>query len=241
MAPINGSSDEGKGLKLGSFLTPEVLVPTGLLTGTFIGSFYLYRSLFRRVPNASKLPESFFKRRTMLGRVTSVGDADNFHFYHTPGGVFGGWGWLRRAPEVTKLKRGELTGKTIHIRLNGIDAPECAHFGRPAQPFSGEALEWLRGYIYNRRIRIKPLARDQYSRIVASAEIWTWTGRKDVSVEMVRNGWAMVYEGKTGSEFDGNEELLRRLEQAARKKRIGMFQKGAGKLVTPGQYKKMYR
>jgi endonuclease YncB( thermonuclease family) len=59
----------------------------------------------------------------------------------------------------------DLKGKTIHVRLAGVDAPEVrkilfmdpawsdgqdcwhplrqlAHFGKPAQPYSREALEW---------------------------------------------------------------------------------------------------
>jgi hypothetical protein len=29
----------------------------------------------------------------MFGVVTSVGDADNFRLFHTPGGRLAGWGW----------------------------------------------------------------------------------------------------------------------------------------------------
>jgi len=36
-------------------------------------------------------------------------------------------------PEKTTSK------DTIGIRLAGVDAPECAHFGQPGQPFGEEA------------------------------------------------------------------------------------------------------
>lgn len=39
----------------------------------------------------------------------SVGDADNFRFYHTPGGRWLGWGWLRNVKEGRK----ELKGQTV--------------------------------------------------------------------------------------------------------------------------------
>lgn len=51
--------------------------------------------------------------------MTRVGDADNFHLFHTPGGRLWGWGWFRNVPE----KKPELKNNTIHIRIAGIDAP----------------------------------------------------------------------------------------------------------------------
>lgn len=226
--------DEDKGI---SFFSFKVLLPTMILTGSAIGSFYIYRLYFRRIPISRKIPESFYRKRSMLGRVISVGDGDNFHFYHTPGGIFAGWGWLRHAPPVNARK---MNGHTIHVRLNGVDAPEGAHFGRPAQKWCDEALQWLRSYILGRKVRIKPLAMDQYQRTVAEAIIWTWTGSRNVSAEMLKNGWGVVYEAKTGAEFNGKEEWFRKLEAVSRKKKIGMFQDGE-KLVTPGQYKKQYK
>lgn len=216
--------------------TASVLLTSTLLCAGFIGGYSFYRSYLRRFPDTARLPSRMLRQRTLLGKVTSVGDADNFHFFHTPGGLWAGWGWLRKPPQTNV--RG-LKGKTIHVRLCGVDAPEGAHFGRPSQPYSDEALQWLRSYILGRRVRIRPLSKDQYSRTVAEAIVWKWTGRKNVSKEMVRNGWAVVYEGKTGAEFNGNEETFRKLEAAARKKRLGIFKKGA-KIETPGEYKRKY-
>jgi len=38
--------------------------------------------------------------------VTRVGDADNFHLFHMPGGRMAGWGWFpgRKIPEKKALK-----------------------------------------------------------------------------------------------------------------------------------------
>lgn len=213
----------------------QVILPSSILTSSILGGFFIYRKYLRRIPNSRKIPDYFFKSKKMVGKVTSVGDADNFHFYHTPGGIFTGWGWLRHSPKVNQRKIG---GQTIHIRLCGIDAPEGAHFGKPAQKWSDEALLWLRNTILGRRIVVMPLAPDQYGRTVGDATIWTWTGRKNVSAEMLRNGWAMVYEGKVGSEFNGHEELFRKLEAESKRKRIGMFQ--SKHYITPGEYKKMH-
>lgn len=71
----------------------------------------------------------------------------------------------------------ELKDQTIHIRIAGVDAPEAAHFGRPAQPHSAESLAWLRAELLGnpegamppgggRRVWVRLLRRDQYGRIV---------------------------------------------------------------------------
>jgi endonuclease YncB( thermonuclease family) len=185
------------------------------------------------------MPDSFFRKRSLYGVVTSVGDADNFHFYHTPGGILGGWGWLRHVPKPGR--RALLRGQTIHVRLCGVDAPEAAHFGKPAQKWSGEALTWLRSYVLRKRVRVLPLSRDQYGRTVAQATIWKWNGKRNISLEMLRNGWAVVYESKQGAEFNGQEDVYKKLEKQARRKRIGMFQQGTKNLVTPGEYKKLHK
>jgi micrococcal nuclease len=219
-----------------SYLSTDVLVPTGVLCSAFLAGFYVYRQYLRRVPNSRKLPDAFIKKRTLLGSVTSVGDADNFHFFHTPGGRLLGWGWLRKIPKSNR----EAKGETLHIRLCGVDAPEGSHFGKPSQKYYGEALMWLKGFVLGRRVRILPLARDQYGRTVAEAKVWTWSGRKNVSMEMLRNGWAVVYEAKTGAEFNGKESEYRALEMTAKKKKVGIFRHGTSKLETPAEYKRKY-
>lgn len=61
-----------------------------------------------------------------------------------------------------------LRNETISIRIAGVDAPENAHFGNPAQPHARESLEWLRATILGKRMRCQLLAKDQYNRIVSS-------------------------------------------------------------------------
>lgn len=214
--------------------TARVVFYTSILTGGILSSFYVYRCYFRRFTCTSEVPKNVYRGRTLFGRVTSVGDGDNFHFYHTPGGRLAGWGWLRPYPETNKRGLGK---ETLHIRLYGVDAPERPHFGREGQPYGDEALAWLRSYILGRNVRVKLFSPDQYGRIVGGAKVWKLTGRKDVSAEMLKHGWGVKYEGKMGAEFNGKGKLFQKLEDQARKKRIGMFQQ-KGKIKTPGQYKK---
>jgi hypothetical protein len=90
---------------------PRSWIPTVLVTTTVLVSLQLYRSYLRRIPGAVHVQPSFFRKRSLLGKVTSVGDGDNFHFFHTPGGRLAGWGWVRKVPD----KRSELKNKTVCV------------------------------------------------------------------------------------------------------------------------------
>jgi hypothetical protein len=94
--------------------SPETLLPTLVLTGTCLAFYTFYRSYLRRIPAAGNISPGFFRKRSLVGRVTSVGDGDNFRVFHTPGGRLAGWGWLpwRKVPTEKK----ELKHKTVNAR-----------------------------------------------------------------------------------------------------------------------------
>ncbi|KAL1651209.1 putative endonuclease lcl3 [Diplodia intermedia] len=227
------------------YTEPRQVVPTLLLTATTLFFVRVYKSYLRRIPSVNHIKPAFFRDRSLFGTVTRVGDADNFHLFHTPGGRIAGWGWLpgRKIPASGK----ELTSKTIHIRIAGIDAPELAHFGRPAQPFGQEAKDWLTNYILNRRVRAHIYRRDQYDRVVASVTVRRGLFRRDVGLEMLKSGLATVYEAKSGSEFGDLEQKYRDAETKAKDARVGMwaqpsvlgrfFSKPKEKLESPREYK----
>ncbi|KAL8834059.1 MAG: hypothetical protein Q9170_003951 [Blastenia crenularia] len=214
---------------------PRNLIPVVLLTTITLSLAAFYRSYLRRVPQAINIGSNFWHRRSLFGRVTSVGDADNFRLFHTPGGRLAGWEILpwRKVPGKSK----ELKEKTIHIRLAGIDAPEMAHFGKPAQPFSKEAFEFLNSYILHRRVRAYVYRRDQYDRAVATVYIRKWFLRRDVGLQMLKRGLAGVYEAKSGAEFGKLEEKYRRTEKWARGKRKGMWSGDMKRFESPRDYK----
>ncbi|KAH7123866.1 hypothetical protein B0J11DRAFT_530096 [Dendryphion nanum] len=204
-----------------TFTAPGTLLPSIVFTATTLSALRIYKSYLRRIPSVNHIKPGYFRRRTIFGQVTSVGDADNFRIFHTPGGRLSGWGWLPWK-QVPTTREG-LAKKTIHIRIAGVDAPELAHWGREAQPYSKEALEWLTQYIHRRRVRAHVYRRDQYDRVVARVTIRKWFGRKDVGLEMLRNGLATVYEAKTGSEFGTFEQCYRDAEAKAKADRVGMW------------------
>ncbi|KAF2158504.1 hypothetical protein M409DRAFT_71620 [Zasmidium cellare ATCC 36951] len=234
--PITTSSSPSR-------FTPSQTVAFSLVTtGTALGLIRIYKTRLRRIPTIAHLKPTHFRTRSLYGYVTRVGDGDNFHFFHTPGGRWTGWGWMRG---ISKGK--ELKGKTLHVRLAGVDAPEMAHFGRPEQPFGREALEWLRGAVLHRYVRVRPWRRDQYERVVCTVYRRKWlVWKTDVGLEMIKRGLATVYEAKFGSEFGGKKEAYAQAEEEAKRKRIGMWQKPGllGKLMgrkesseSPREYK----
>lgn len=197
-------------------LLPSITAATATLT-----LVYVYRNFLKRYPDSNSLPPHFFRRKGLYGKVVSVGDADNFRLFHTPGGKWMGWGWLRQIPEGRKM----LKGQTIHIRIAGVDAPEGAHFGKPSQPHSSESLTYLTTLLNSHNVRAHLLRRDQYERVVCSVSlkrkgILGLLGFKhDVGLLMLKAGMAQVYESTYGIEFGkrrGMEERYRAAEEEAR-------------------------
>src|SRR5947208_12372267 len=79
-----------------SYTEPQTIISTIALTSACIGFYKFYRSFLRRIPAAGNISPAFFRKRSVFGKVTSVGDGDNFRIFHTPGGWLAGWGWWRR-------------------------------------------------------------------------------------------------------------------------------------------------
>jgi endonuclease YncB( thermonuclease family) len=130
-----------------------------------------------------------------------------------------------------------LIGIQIHVRIAGIDAPEGAHFGKPAQPYSQEALEWLKNYILGRRVRAYVYKMDQYQRVVATVWVRRFFFRRDVGKEMLKAGLATIYEAKMGAEFGDFEAKYRSAEEKAKAKKKGMWAGKASDYESPRDYK----
>ncbi|RPD53641.1 SNase-domain-containing protein [Lentinus tigrinus ALCF2SS1-7] len=227
-----------------SSIPPHILGSSAFVAGLVfgLGAQYVYARYLRRIPNADWVtPDILARRRWIKGYVTSVGDADNFRLYHTPGI---GWRWplkFRRIPVGRDLK-----DQTIHIRMAGVDAPEAGHFGRPSQAFAEESLAWLKNQVENKFVYCQLVRRDQYGRIVAVPHLKprllpnSLATGKNLPLEMLRAGWGSVYE-QAGAEYGprGVEEFLR-VQSEAQKARRGIWQRGTSG-ETPAEYKRRYR
>lgn len=88
------------------YTSPQTVIPTVILTGGILFTIRVYRLYLKRIPGASYVRPGAFRKRSIFGKVTRVGDGDNFHLYHTPGGRLTGWGWLRKVPsKAVDLKK----------------------------------------------------------------------------------------------------------------------------------------
>lgn len=105
-------------LRLQSYLTPQTIVSTIVLTSGCLGFYRFYRKFLRRIPAVGNISPGFFRKRSVFGKVTSVGDGDNFRIYHTPGGYLAGWGWLRSIPADKKALKNNTVGYYRLYRLS---------------------------------------------------------------------------------------------------------------------------
>ncbi|KAJ7183108.1 hypothetical protein C8R46DRAFT_1065892, partial [Mycena filopes] len=182
-------------------------------SATTLSGTFLYRRYFRRIINGDWITPDVFARK----RWTT------FASIHTP--AFG-WRWpvkFRRIPSTAK----------------GTDINHCskpaAHFGRPSQPYSEEALAWLREEILGKT----------YSRVVSIVTMnprllpGSWAAGKSLSLEMLKAGWVTTYE-QAGAEYGkwGKEEFLR-VENEAKAARRGMWANGTS-AESPAEYKRRH-
>lgn len=84
---------------------------------------------------------------------------------------------------------------------------------------------------------------DQYSRTVATVYLRRGLLRRDVGLEMLKAGWATVYDAKVGAVFagEGTEKKYRAAEETAKHKGRGMWKHGVEAVETPQEYKKRHR
>ena len=92
----------------------RTVVPSLLLTVATLALIRVYKSYLRRIPSVNHIKPDLFRRRSLFGKVTSVGDADNFRLFHTPGGRLAGWGWLPW--KIVPSKKEDLVAKTVGHR-----------------------------------------------------------------------------------------------------------------------------
>jgi hypothetical protein len=92
---------------------PQTLIPAVALTVSTVVGVRLYKTYLRRIPTVNHIKPNYYRRKGIFGQVTSVGDADNYRLFHTPGGRVAGWGILpwKKVP----AKREALVRQTVRI------------------------------------------------------------------------------------------------------------------------------
>lgn len=189
-----------------------------------------------RIRTASDVPARMIGTgRSFRALVARVGDGDGMRVAHLP---------PLRVPFRARRRLPRLRARdTVSLRLAGVDAPECAHFGQPGQAYGADAREWLERYVVGRRVRVVVHAVDQYHRALASVFRqrspplrWLGLGERNVSVELARAGYATIYEGG-GAQFGGARRQIERAVESAKRRRVGMWA-ARGTLETPAEFKR---
>lgn len=181
---------------------------------------YLIYQFSKRITSVAHLPKNF-KNLSFSGLVVSVGDGDGFKAVHLPP--------LR--PNLKYVKEDALS-----IRLAGIDAPEVRCFGKPGQPFSNESKTFLKNLVEKKKVKIKVLDVDHYSRIVAIVFVKAgFFSYKNVNLEMIKSGMACVFKSRCAS-YGGLEDRFIKEETKAKTMKIGIW--SDPNFILPQEYKK---
>lgn len=134
-------------------------------------------------------------------------------------------------------------GRTVRVRLIGIDAPETAKGKHePGQPYSQNAKKRLIELVQKKTVALKTYGVDDYDRILAEVFVATpfplkhdiSTDTLNVNLQLVREGLAEVYGGRTPHDF--NVKPYRQAQAEARQSNRGMWRQGET-YVSPRAWK----
>ena len=119
--------------------------------------------------------------------------------------------------DTCRVKTNE--GLWFNVRLFGIDAHEMPRKGkkmRPGQPFTDFAKNALNKKTQGKSVKLNQADLDPFNRPVVEI----WLNDKNINLEMVEEGWAEAYRGKTKRiKMDAYFEA----EKQARKKKLGIW------------------
>lgn len=176
----------------------------------------------------------------LRGVIVKVTDGDGVRLYHQP--------LLRR---LLPLPRDAAKAdRSISIRLAGVDAPECAHWGNPAQPGGLAARRWLTARATGVPAAVTAHGLDQYGRLVGTVAVpRRWAGGRlpglgweNLSVALAEAGHAQVYYGG-GAVYGGALGAMEAAVKTAVRRRRGMWAAGPGRAVVvhPQEWKRRTR
>lgn len=115
------------------------------------------------------------------------------------------------------------------VRLAGIDAPE------KKQPFGNRSRQHLADLVFQKQVLVEWSKRDRYGRIVGKVLV----AGQDVSLKQITAGLAWHYKAYQHEQTSEDRALYADSEDAARAKRIGLWQDSAP--VAPWNFRSSRR
>ncbi len=112
-------------------------------------------------------------------------------------------------------------GLTLMVRLVGIDAPETGGGKHPAQPFAHRAKDAFSRIIATAPFTLKSYGTGSYNRVLAEL----FVGGRNINLELVRQGFAEVYQGRMQSGLD--EKSYLDAQKEARQRHRGIWSLGS--------------
>lgn len=116
-------------------------------------------------------------------------------------------------------------GKTVRVRLAGIDAPERS------QPFSNKAKESLSSLLASGEITLEPLKVDKYERWIANVRV----NGNDVGLTQLHRGYAWFFVRYRQDLSNAMQTQYANAERDARDARVGLWA-GLNAKGNPGLY-----
>ncbi|MDY6986731.1 MAG: thermonuclease family protein [Thermodesulfobacteriota bacterium] len=130
--------------------------------------------------------------------------------------------WASEWKRVTWVDDGDtvVLSDGVRVRYIGVNAPEVAHEGRPAERFGPEARAFNGKLVFQKKVRLEldREEQDQYNRLLAYVFLEDGTF---VNAELVRGGYAYCLFQRPNTKYDGQ---LLGLQKEAMKKRAGLWQ-----------------
>ena len=112
-----------------------------------------------------------------------------------------------------------ILANNARVRLLGIDAPERARDGQPAEPFSGQATDFVRRFIGRNQVQLRFDREriDQYGRFLA----YVYVDEQLLNEAILRAGMA-----RKRTDFSYSERykrIFRAAEEDAQRRKIGIW------------------
>ena len=123
------------------------------------------------------------------------------------------------------------------LRLAGVDAPETAHPGSPAQPYGDEASVRAHELLMGKTVTVTVEDTDMYGRLVAWVRFRDGAVWRDFHEVLLQEGWAWWYQ-----KYYPEHTRLGEMEKAARAARVGLW-KGVGRRdhMSPWEWREKQR
>tara|TARA_B110000971_G_C19839031_1_gene421673 strand:+ start:190 stop:681 length:492 start_codon:yes stop_codon:yes gene_type:complete len=122
-------------------------------------------------------------------------------------------GRVKRVVDGDTIILQEVSGKTVRIRLLGIDAPESG------QPYGDDSSATLASYIEGKMVYVASRKKDRYQRLLGKVIM----NKQDINYLLVKKGHAWHYKRYSGDQDVGDAQQYADAESEAKQSQLGIW------------------